>query len=211
MTLNARSLANLQGVHPDLVAIVTKAAEKAPFLVTEGLRSLERQKKLKAAGKSRTLNSRHLTGHAVDLCDCDGCYDHGDMTAISAAMKDAAKELGLTIEWGGDWPKAWDTPHFQLAWKDYPAGNGGLSLAQKAVEAVKTKPAIATTAATVATTVSNLPAPPDLAPLVAWQGVGTQLAALGSWALSNPLISLSLIAFLGLTWFIPAQEVPENG
>ena len=57
MSLNARSRDRLKGVHPDLVAVVERAAEIGPaFIVTEGLRTVERQKQLLAAGASRTMN-----------------------------------------------------------------------------------------------------------------------------------------------------------
>lgn len=118
--LNARSVKNLDGVHEDLARVVMKAAEKCDFLVTEGLRSKERQAQLVKAGKSQTQNSRHLYGLAVDLCDCDGCYDVPDMIAISRAMKSAAAELGVAIQWGGDWKTFKDTPHFELDRKAYP-------------------------------------------------------------------------------------------
>src|SRR5690606_24297512 len=67
--LDARAERNLDGVHPDLVRVVRHAARisAVAFTVTEGRRSLQRQRQLRAAGASHTLNSRHLTGHAVDL------------------------------------------------------------------------------------------------------------------------------------------------
>ncbi len=67
--LSERSCARLKGVHPDLVGVVLEALAVSPinFMVTEGLRSPRRQAELVRAGASRTLNSRHLTGHAVDL------------------------------------------------------------------------------------------------------------------------------------------------
>lgn len=135
MRLDARSITRLQGVHPDLVAIAKRAAEITvqPFIITEGLRTLERQKKLVAAGASTTLRSRHLTGHAFDVAafiDMDGTGDYtsGDnirwdwplYKTISIIIKDAAKELGLPIEWGGDWRTFKDGPHFQLPWREYP-------------------------------------------------------------------------------------------
>lgn len=124
--LNARSLKSLEGVHPDLVRVVLKARERCDFLVTEGLRTKERQRELVKLGKSRTTNSRHLYGLAVDLCDMDGKYDIDDMEDIAAAMKMAALELKVQIEWGGDWRKkptdriGWDSPHFQLPKAQYP-------------------------------------------------------------------------------------------
>ena len=109
----------LQGVHPDLVNVVKLAILKSPvdFTVIEGLRTLERQKELVAAGASRTLNSRHITGHAVDLAAVVGKevrWDWPLYSKIAEAMKDAALELKVTIQWGGDWKTFRDGPHFQL-------------------------------------------------------------------------------------------------
>lgn len=139
MKLDARSLSRLEGVHEDLVEVVKRAAELTdqPFIVTEGLRSLERQKKLLAAGASVTLRSRHLTGHAVDLAafiDLDGSGDYTKADnirwdwplygKIASFMKTAAFQLNIPIEWGGDWTTFKDGPHFQLPWKEYPTVGG---------------------------------------------------------------------------------------
>ncbi len=74
--LGERSRKNLQGVHPDLVKVVERAIEitKQDFVVIEGLRSEARQRELLAKGATRTLNSRHLTGHA-GYCTL-GCWDY---------------------------------------------------------------------------------------------------------------------------------------
>jgi peptidoglycan L-alanyl-D-glutamate endopeptidase CwlK len=122
--LNTRSLQNLSGVHPDLVAIVEAAIKitKQDFIVIEGVRNINRQRELFKSGKSKTMNSRHLTGHAVDICPYPVDWnDKEKFEAISDAMKDAAKKLKVSIEWGGDWKNAWDKPHYQLTHKDYPA------------------------------------------------------------------------------------------
>jgi len=123
--LGRRSLNNLHGVHPDLVKVVKRAIEisKVDFVVIEGKRSLERQKQLVAEGASQTLNGRHITGHAVDLgAWVGGALSWNDKyyTAISYAMFDAAKELGIPIEWGGRWHNFKDLVHFQLPRKEYP-------------------------------------------------------------------------------------------
>lgn len=123
--LGPRSVARLKGVHPDLVKVVERAIELTPvdFTVLEGLRSLERQKALVAAGASQTLKSRHLDGHAVDLgawVDEQVDWSWPLYGKIAGAMKAAAAELNIPIEWGGDWKKFRDGPHFQLPWKDYP-------------------------------------------------------------------------------------------
>ncbi|MGP1395411.1 MAG: M15 family metallopeptidase [Inquilinaceae bacterium] len=123
--LGARSRRRLAGVHPDLVAVVEAAIRITPvdFGVLEGVRSLTRQKALVAAGASRTLRSRHLTGHAVDLGAWVGGtfrWDWPLYPPIARAMKAAAEDLGVPIAWGGDWKRFRDGPHFELSWKRYP-------------------------------------------------------------------------------------------
>jgi len=123
--LDARSLKRLEGVHEDLVKIVKLAIDYSPntFIVTEGLRTVERQKQLLAAGASQTLRSRHLTGHAVDLAVKVGDevrWDWPLYNALSVIMKDCANQLEIPLEWGGDWKSLKDGPHYQLPWKDYP-------------------------------------------------------------------------------------------
>lgn len=123
--MDARSEARLQGVHEELVKVVRRAAEISPvtFVVTEGLRTLERQQQLLKAGASTTLRSRHLTGHAVDLAARIGAeirWDWPLYDRLAIAMKAAAQELGVPIEWGGDWTSFKDGPHFQLPWDKYP-------------------------------------------------------------------------------------------
>jgi len=125
MSLDARSLRNLQGVHPDLVRVITAAAEGAEFIVTEGLRTPERQQKLRDAGASQTLRSRHLTGHAVDLAalvDGDVRWDWPLYDRLGAHVKQTAAALvpPVPIEWGGDWKSFRDGPHFQLPRSLYP-------------------------------------------------------------------------------------------
>lgn len=123
--LSNRSKERLEGVHPDMVAVVERAIEltEIDFTVLEGLRTLERQKTLVARGASTTLNSRHITGHAVDL----GAYVDGEVRwdwplyhKIAEAMKQAALELKVDMDWGGDWKSFLDGPHYQLSWETYP-------------------------------------------------------------------------------------------
>jgi peptidoglycan L-alanyl-D-glutamate endopeptidase CwlK len=126
MSLTPRDRKRLEGVHPDLVRVVERASMgRVRFIVTEGLRTMERQAQLAREGRSQTMRSRHLTGHAVDLAVLD---DHGkarwDATAyrtLAAEMKAAAATEGVPVEWGGDWRSFFDGPHFQLPWASYPA------------------------------------------------------------------------------------------
>jgi peptidoglycan L-alanyl-D-glutamate endopeptidase CwlK len=140
--MTPRDEKRLAGVHADLVRVVRRAGAMSQNEVTviEGLRTLARQKALYEAGATTTFRSRHLTGHAVDLavlvpfCDGDGDGDDDDgifglrwdwplYHKLGATVKEAARDLRIPIEWGGDWKVFKDGPHFQLPWKEYPEAN----------------------------------------------------------------------------------------
>lgn len=126
-----RSESNLKGVHPDLVKVVRLALQLSAvdFTVIEGVRTLQRQKELFAKKATKTMNSRHLTGHAVDIIPYPtGFKDISKFKLLSDAMFKAAKELNVKIRWGGDWnmngrsddEKFYDGPHFELLRSAYP-------------------------------------------------------------------------------------------
>jgi peptidoglycan L-alanyl-D-glutamate endopeptidase CwlK len=141
MLLLEASAAKLTGVHPDLVDVVLLAAKitTIDFIVTEGPRSIERQKLLVAQGKSRTMQSRHIRNPKTNLCyavdlavwfdrDADRVVDVNELSwrfpfylELANTMKRAAKELKIPVEWGGDWKTFKDGPHFQLPLNKYPA------------------------------------------------------------------------------------------
>jgi peptidoglycan L-alanyl-D-glutamate endopeptidase CwlK len=126
-----RSLKNLD-VHPDLKKVAHRALELLnntdyDFIVTDGGRTVAEQKEFVRRGASKTMNSRHLGGFALDYVAIvyDGSkrrvtYDAGPMKAIAARFKQAGKELGIPVEWGGDWKSFVDQPHIQLRKKEYP-------------------------------------------------------------------------------------------
>ena len=123
--LGPRSQSRLKGVHPGLVKVVERAIEitTVDFTVLEGVRTPERQKVLFEAEASTTLNSRHITGHAVDLgawVDNQVDWSWPLYHKIAAAMKEAAKELDVKIVCGADWKRFPDGPHFELDRKFYP-------------------------------------------------------------------------------------------
>ena len=139
--LSERSLNSLKGVNPNLVKVVERAIEltEQDFLVLEGVRSKEQcyinygkgrtaaqcsakgvptkyaQPSLsKVTWLNNPLASKHVTGNAVDLVPSPIDWNTiSKFTTISKAMKQAAKELGVDLEWGGDWTKK-DYPHFEL-------------------------------------------------------------------------------------------------
>jgi peptidoglycan L-alanyl-D-glutamate endopeptidase CwlK len=114
-----RSLNNLKGVDMKLVDLMTEVLQKSPydFGITEGLRTIEKQKEYVRTGKSQTMNSYHLKGKAVDIV----VYKDGEVTwdlkyykEIADLVKRIAAEKGLKITWGGDWKTLVDGPHFQI-------------------------------------------------------------------------------------------------
>lgn len=124
-TLSPRSYKRLEGVHPDLVRVVERAIAitEVDFVVLEGIRTKERQVELVKAGASRTMNSRHITGHAVDLgawVDKQVDWSWPLYSKIATAMKQSATELIVPIVWGGNWRTFKDGPHFELDRRKYP-------------------------------------------------------------------------------------------
>lgn len=135
--LSQASLAKLEGVNPNLVRVVKRAIELTTidFRVQEGLRTTARQRQLVAAGASRTMNSRHITGHAVDLIplldvDKDGKIEAEEMyhwplfIPLATAMQQASAELKVPIRWGGTWKLLSSTPKITMGvlHKGFPDG-----------------------------------------------------------------------------------------
>jgi peptidoglycan L-alanyl-D-glutamate endopeptidase CwlK len=136
--LSQRSLTRLAGVHPDLVDVVKLAIQRTPvdFLVVEGVRTVAQQRENVAKGASQTMNSYHLPqadglGHAVDLAPLVGgaipWNEWDKFKDLADVVKACAAELGVPVEWGGDWSTFKDGPHFQIHrdWK----GRAGSTLA----------------------------------------------------------------------------------
>jgi peptidoglycan L-alanyl-D-glutamate endopeptidase CwlK len=131
MNLTERDLKRLEGVHPDLVLCVKHAATfgEVDFMIIEGVRTLAKQREYFNAGKSKTMRSRHLDGHAVDVAplvdlDADGdldlTWEVKHFKPIVAAFKEAIDYLGIPLEFGGEWKTFKDWPHIQLPRSRYP-------------------------------------------------------------------------------------------
>jgi peptidoglycan L-alanyl-D-glutamate endopeptidase CwlK len=149
---SSRSWNRLQGVHPDLVEVTNTALQlsSVDFGITQGLRTVEQQREYVRTGKSKTMKSRHLTGHAVDvIAYVNGKYTYEPFdlyTQIAEAFRAASVQHKVPVLWGAAWLRSLDTyssasvalsdyvdtrrtegrkpfldgPHFQLTWKDYP-------------------------------------------------------------------------------------------
>ena len=113
------SLEKMNGVNSKLINLMKEAIKESPydFSITEGIRTLKRQKELVAQGKSKTLKSYHLTGKAVDIAGwIDGkvTWDFKYYKEVADHIKEVARKLGYVITWGGDWKTFKDGPHFQI-------------------------------------------------------------------------------------------------
>lgn len=114
-----RSLNNLKGIHPKLVSLMKEAIKHSPhdFMITEGLRTIERQRELVKQGKSKTMKSYHLLGKAVDIAlivNNEVNWDFALYREVAKHIKKTAREQGIKITWGGDWVRFKDGPHFQI-------------------------------------------------------------------------------------------------
>ena len=119
-----RSYERMKDVHPDLIKVAELALKysEIDFGISEGLRSLETQKEYVERGVSTTMNSRHLTGHAIDVYAYIGGAARWEWplyVEINKAFDRASEELKIDITWGGDWTSFSDGPHYQLSWGSY--------------------------------------------------------------------------------------------
>lgn len=125
MKLSERDERRLIGLHPDLVRVMRRAAAMTtvPFAVVEGMRTVETQRAYVAKGASKTMKSRHLTGHAIDIAPMlDGVisWKWPLFYKLAPVVKAAAAAENVALEWGGDWRSFKDGPHWQLPWSAYP-------------------------------------------------------------------------------------------
>jgi peptidoglycan LD-endopeptidase CwlK len=130
ITLSSKDHIKLEGAHPDLRKVIERAAalSSLDFMILEVVRTIARQKELVAKGASKTMKSRHIPGadgfsHAVDIAPMDGgqvSWAWPLYNKLAPVIKQAAEDVGVPIEWGGDWRSFKDGPHWQLPWVNYP-------------------------------------------------------------------------------------------
>ena len=191
MYLSQRSQIALAGVHRDLLTLVTNAdsiADETQGItvdIIEGIRDQATQVKYLHEGKSKTLNSRHLTGHAFDFC----VKVHGVLQEkISPYYKQqadlfkaTAKKLGYDITWGGDW--GWDGMHIELSWESYP---------------IQQKPKTVSNSKTIAAAITGIPV--TVLPEIATK-VGSLTESL-DFLESKWVVVIQIVITVGLLLFI---------
>jgi peptidoglycan LD-endopeptidase CwlK len=125
--LSNRSLSRLEGVDERLIEVVKHAitVTKTDFGVICGLRTIEEQEALVAKGASKTMKSKHLTGHAVDLMAYIGSRGSWELNLyddLADAMQEGAKTVGVGVCWGAAWHipdiRDWDGT-MEAAMNDY--------------------------------------------------------------------------------------------
>lgn len=189
----SRSLKNMTGIHPDLRLVLDKALQDSPldFVVIEGLRTVERQKQLVASGASQRMDSRHITGHAVDLLPIGTngkpAFDWPLYNQLGPAVKKAAADLGIELDWGGDWKTFKDGPHFELDRKAYPVGEWE----------TKAKPPEERTSAAQSTTM-------QASAVQIVSGAGAGIAAVGSLDGTAQIVALAFagVVMLAALWIM---------
>lgn len=107
----------LVGVDARLVQLAERLADVSPiqFKITEGVRTKRRQHRLYAEKKTKTLRSKHLTGHAIDVAPVvqgKVSWEWKHFTPLIRTAKQVAADMGLAMKFGYDW--GWDAPHMEL-------------------------------------------------------------------------------------------------
>lgn len=131
MEFTKKDLERLKRAHPDLRKIIERAAKitKIPFVVLQADRTVEQQRENVRKGVSQTMKSRHLISpdgfvRAVDIApigpDGQASFAWPLYFKLAPFVKQAAKDVDIPVEWGGDWKSFKDGPHWQLPWKQYP-------------------------------------------------------------------------------------------
>ena len=120
-----KSIDNFAGVHPDLVHVIMAALEASPFDfgISCGKRTKEQQIALYKSGATRTLHSRHLTGHAVDIFVLKNgkvTWDFEYYQIVADHILVMSRLMDIPVVWGGSWETFRDGPHYELDRRKYP-------------------------------------------------------------------------------------------
>ena len=143
-SFGAASRANQQGVEPRLVKVSNSVVAAWDCSITDGVRTLEEQRKNVAKGVSKTMDSKHLIqldgyGHAIDIVPypinwdaiekgyqaikhATGGMEIAEMYAFAGFVDGVAHAMGIELRSGYDWnsnrqfedQSFLDLPHHEL-------------------------------------------------------------------------------------------------
>ena len=122
-SFSKQSLARLNSTDERLVKVFTEVVKYFDCTILEGKRTVDRQKMLVEQGKSKTMNSKHLTGKAVDVAPYPIDWnDRERFTYFAGHVMGIASKMGIKLRWGGDWDRDTqvkdnsfdDLPHFEI-------------------------------------------------------------------------------------------------
>ena len=122
-SFSSKSLARLNSTDERLVRVFTEVVKHFDCTILEGKRTVDRQKMLVEQGKSKTMNSKHLTGKAVDVAPYPIDWnDRERFTYFAGYVMGIAAKMGIKLRWGGDWDRDTqvkdnnfdDLPHFEI-------------------------------------------------------------------------------------------------
>lgn len=113
------------GVNPIIINVIELALTFTPIDFgipgLGGYRSAQEQHILYTKNKSKCdgyINlSMHQTGDAFDFfayVDGDASWEPVHLAQVWGAIHAAGKQLGVELEWGGNWKNFPDMPHVQL-------------------------------------------------------------------------------------------------
>lgn len=123
---SAKSLSKINHpkFHPKLRLLLLEAIKTSPidFTVIETVRTIEQQKVYVAKGTSKTMKSRHIPStNKSGLCEAFDIApypinwkDIQRFKDLSIYIKKIARQLNISITYGGDWVTFKDYPHYQL-------------------------------------------------------------------------------------------------
>jgi hypothetical protein len=187
---------NLAALSPGMQKVIAQARADNPdlnFVIGNGKRSAADQDQAKAWGWSRVGSKDggdanvHMQGNAVDLWGLDSNghvqFDPDQQKQISQAMQDAAKKVGVSVNWGGNWKSFKDAPHFELA-------GGGSAASSGAPEGPPAQTPAPPTQSTPGTTINSTAAqPPNTSAII--DTLGRNIAGIESSGWKNPYEALN--------------------
>lgn len=111
----------MEGLDSDLVRLFEEVVKTFDCTVLKdgGLRTPARQQELFDLGVTKTLNSNHLTGNAIDIVPYPVDWeDRERQYRFASFVFDTAMRMGIRVRWGG-WFRApgnkifYDSPHWE--------------------------------------------------------------------------------------------------